>query len=108
MNYFSAINIFLKQAIRENGIPFELKINQPNTETMEAISEGEKIIKEGKTRFDTADEMFADLGIWFMLKPEYTTKFKKDLKTIEKRNLDLEILKDIMRWRTITCQKQRS
>lgn len=32
-----------------------------------------------------------------MLKPEYTTKFKKDLKTIEKRNLDLEILKDIMR-----------
>lgn len=108
MNMTTAINIFLKQAIRENGIPFELKINQPNTETMEAISEGEKIIKEGKTRFDTADEMFADLGIWFMLKPEYTTKFKKDLKTIEKRNLDLEILKDIMRWRTITCQKQRS
>lgn len=63
MNMTTAINIFLKQAIRENGIPFELKINQPNTETMEAISEGEKIIKEGKTRFDTADEMFADLGI---------------------------------------------
>ena len=33
------------------------------TAFFKAISEGEKIIKEGKTRFDTADEMFADLGI---------------------------------------------
>lgn len=63
MNMTTAINIFLKQSIRENGIPFELKINQPNAETLEAINEGTKIIKEGKARFDTADEMFADLGI---------------------------------------------
>lgn len=32
-----------------------------------------------------------------MLKPEYTTKFKKDLKTVEKRNLDIELLKDIIK-----------
>lgn len=32
-----------------------------------------------------------------MLKPEYTTKFKKDLKTAEKRNLDIELLKDIIK-----------
>lgn len=32
-----------------------------------------------------------------MLKPEYTTKFKKDLKTVEKRNLDTELLKDIIK-----------
>lgn len=32
-----------------------------------------------------------------MLKPEYTTKFKKDLKTAEKRNLDIELLKEIIR-----------
>ncbi|MBQ7573167.1 MAG: type II toxin-antitoxin system YafQ family toxin [Clostridia bacterium] len=32
-----------------------------------------------------------------MLKPEYTTRFKKDLKVIEKRNLDIELLKDIIR-----------
>ena len=63
MNMTTAINIFLKQAIRENGIPFELKINQPNYDTLEAINEGEKIIKEGKARFSNADEMFADLGI---------------------------------------------
>lgn len=63
MNMTTAINIFLKQSIRENGIPFELKINQPNAETLEAINEGTKIIKEGKARFNTTDEMFADLGI---------------------------------------------
>lgn len=63
MNMTTAINIFLKQSIRENGIPFELKINHPNAETLEAIGEGEKIIREGKARFNDAEEMFADLGI---------------------------------------------
>ena len=63
MNMTTAINIFLKQSIRENGIPFELKINQPNKQTLEAAKEGEKIIREGKTRFNNADEMFGDLGI---------------------------------------------
>lgn len=32
-----------------------------------------------------------------MLMPEYTTKFKKDLKTVERRSLDIEQLKDIIR-----------
>lgn len=32
-----------------------------------------------------------------MLKPEYTTKFKKDLKTVEKRNLDIELLKAVIK-----------
>lgn len=63
MNMTTAINIFLRQSIRENGIPFELKINQPNTETIKAIDEGTNIIKKGKARFNNADEMFADLGI---------------------------------------------
>lgn len=32
-----------------------------------------------------------------MLKPEYTTRFKKDLKTIQRRNLDVNLLKEIIR-----------
>ena len=32
-----------------------------------------------------------------MLIPEYTSRFKKDLKIIEKRNLELEQLKDLIR-----------
>lgn len=63
MNMTTAINIFLKQSIRENGIPFELKIAQPNAQTLEAIKEGEEIIKKGESRFNDADEMFAELGI---------------------------------------------
>lgn len=63
INMTTAFNIFLRQSVRSAGIPFELKINQPNNETLKAINEGEKIIKEGKARFDTVDEMFADLGI---------------------------------------------
>ena len=57
MNMTTAINIFLKQSIRENGIPFELKITHPNAQTIE------EIIKKGESRFNDADEMFAELGI---------------------------------------------
>ena len=32
-----------------------------------------------------------------MLRPEYTSKFKKDLKTVEKRNLDTKQLKIVIR-----------
>lgn len=32
-----------------------------------------------------------------MLKPEYTTQFKKDLKKCKKKQLDIEKLKDVMR-----------
>lgn len=35
----TAINMFLRQSIREQRIPFELKINTLNEETLEAIKE---------------------------------------------------------------------
>ncbi len=43
MNMTTAINIFLRQTIRQNGIPFELKINIPNDTTIVAIEEGRKL-----------------------------------------------------------------
>ena len=39
----TAINLFLRQSIRENRIPFELKLNVPNEVTLAAIEEGRKI-----------------------------------------------------------------
>jgi len=39
----AAVNIFLRQTIRENGIPFELKLNVPNDVTVAAIEEGRKL-----------------------------------------------------------------
>jgi len=63
INMTTAINIFLRQAIRENGLPFQLKLPSPNAVTIEAINEGRDIIKKGKSRFSSADNMFDDLGI---------------------------------------------
>lgn len=43
LNMTTAINMFLRTSIRENGIPFELKIDAINDETKLAIEEGRKI-----------------------------------------------------------------
>ena len=43
LNMTTAINIFLRQTIRENGIPFELKLNAPNDITVAAIEEGRRL-----------------------------------------------------------------
>lgn len=39
LNMSTAINVFLKQAVRINGIPFEMKLERPNAETIEAIDD---------------------------------------------------------------------
>ena len=39
----TAINIFLRTTIRENGIPFALKLDISNAITASAIEEGRKI-----------------------------------------------------------------
>ncbi|MBR3766930.1 MAG: type II toxin-antitoxin system RelB/DinJ family antitoxin [Clostridia bacterium] len=43
LNMSTAVNIFLRQAIRENGIPFDVKLNIPNETTAAAIREGRSI-----------------------------------------------------------------
>ena len=46
----TAVNIFLRQTIRSNGIPFELKLNTPNDVTMVAVEEGRKIARNPEIR----------------------------------------------------------
>lgn len=46
INMTTAVNMFLRQTIRSNGIPFELKLNTPNAVTMAAIEEGRKIAND--------------------------------------------------------------
>ncbi len=43
LNMTTAINIFLRTIIREQGIPFNLKLDTPNSLTTSAINEGRKI-----------------------------------------------------------------
>ena len=44
LNMTTAVNMFLKTAIREHGIPFELKLDVPNETTAAAIEEGRKLM----------------------------------------------------------------
>ena len=44
LNLTTAINIFLRRAILENGIPFDVKLNVPNQSTINAIDEGRRIV----------------------------------------------------------------
>ena len=62
MDLTTAVNMFLKQSIREQGLPFKPKLDIPNEETKEIIRECEKGIGMSKT-FDTPEELFVDLGI---------------------------------------------
>jgi len=57
----TAMNMFLRQAIRHGGIPFEIK--RPNPQTLEAIEEI-KNIRSGKTKakvYSSVKDAFADL-----------------------------------------------
>lgn len=46
LNMTTAINMFLRTAIREHGIPFELKLDVPNEITAAAIEEGRKLMSD--------------------------------------------------------------
>ena len=46
MNLTTAFNIFVRQSLREGGIPFEVRLEQPNKETVAAMLEAERIAKD--------------------------------------------------------------
>ena len=48
LNMTTAINMFLRTTIRENGIPFNLKLEIPNNTTIAAIKEGKEIVAHDK------------------------------------------------------------
>lgn len=43
MNLTTAINVFLRQSLRAGGFPFEVRLEQPNKETIAAMLEAERI-----------------------------------------------------------------
>ncbi len=61
MNMTTALSVFMKQAVRENRIPFEIKGDIPNAETVKAIEETEKGTGLSKS-YSSVDEMMADLN----------------------------------------------
>ena len=64
LNMTTAVNIFLRQTIRENGIPFELKLNIPNEMTAAAIEEGRKLAYDKTTTgYTNMDDLKAALAL---------------------------------------------
>ena len=62
MDLSTAFNIFVRQALREGRIPFNISLNQPNKETIAAMSEAERIAKDPSAKgYTDLDELFADL-----------------------------------------------
>ena len=46
LNMSTAVNIFLRQAIRQGGLPFEVKMDVPNETTAAAIAEGHALMQD--------------------------------------------------------------
>lgn len=59
----TAINLFLRKALSCQGIPFDVRKEIPNKETIASFNEG-KLIEEGKIKaksYHSAKELFDDL-----------------------------------------------
>lgn len=63
LNMSTAINMFIKQIIKKDGIPFEVTNPKPSQELLEALQEGEDILS-GKIQtkgYHNAKEMIEDI-----------------------------------------------
>ena len=62
MNLSTAFNIFVRQSLREGGIPFDISIGRPNQESADALSEAERIARDPAVKgYTDLDKLFADL-----------------------------------------------
>lgn len=62
LNMTTAVNMFLRSTIRENGIPFDLKLEVPNEITAAAIEEGRRIASDPDVKgYTNMDELKAAL-----------------------------------------------
>lgn len=61
MDTSTAINVFFRQIIAENGLPFQPKQAKFNTETLAAIRESDENVKSGTgKRYTSVDDLFKD------------------------------------------------
>ena len=64
INMTTAVNIFLRTAIREHGIPFELKLDVPNEITVAAIKEGKRMMSDPLApRYSSMDDLKSALEV---------------------------------------------
>ena len=63
MNLSTAFNIFVRQSLREGGIPFRITTEIPNHDTIAAMLEAERIANDSSVKgYTDIDELLADLN----------------------------------------------
>lgn len=64
LNLTTAVNMFFKATVRENGIPFSLKLDEPNEVTVSAIAEGNRIADDKNVKgYHDIAELRKSLGV---------------------------------------------
>ena len=61
MNLGTAINVFLRKAVRVGGFPFDVNIDSPNKETIEAMIEAERIARDPNVKAYSVEDAFREL-----------------------------------------------
>ena len=62
MNLTTAINVFLRQSLRVGGFPFDVKLEQPNWETVAAMLEAERIAHDPNVKhYSDVEEALQEL-----------------------------------------------
>lgn len=63
LNMSTAINMFIKQIIKKDGIPFEVVNSKPSKELLEALQEGEDILsgKINEKGYHNVKQMIDDI-----------------------------------------------
>ena len=63
LNMTTAMNMFLRQVVRQGKIPFEIATDIPNDETLAAMKEVDDMIngKIPAKKYTSTDELFKDL-----------------------------------------------
>ena len=60
----TAVNVFLRQAIRQGGLPFEVKLDIPNETTAAAIAEGRALLRDKNAKgYTSMDDLRAALEV---------------------------------------------
>ena len=61
MDMSTAVNMFVRQCLRERQLPFQPSLNVPNQETIRAMEESDEMIRTGNFKSYTLEEALQEL-----------------------------------------------
>jgi len=61
MSLGTAINVFLRKSVAVGGFPFDVRLDAPSRETLEAMLEAEKISKEPEVKALDVEDALEEL-----------------------------------------------